>query len=599
MLRTSPIKGAYILISLFVLLGSFSCKTEKTTTDINPFESLEITYTAHLDASITSLEGLSVENDFDTLKNLYLEARKSFKRSETILAFVDSENYKYINQPNIIKVDEDDFTDIKIKKPTGFQVLEEEIFVSQPNLETVHRHARSTAARLRLIRNNTDLGFLKDHHFLWMLRDGINRVALTGITGFDSPVLENSLEEAKIVYQSLQEYIGIFKGNFNDKHLLEEWKTTLESAMVSLQAGFNEFDRYDFIKNHTHKTLVLWNRTADDWQVDFPFAKAINNDASSLFSDKTFNLSYFSSESFDSLNTEKVKLGELLFHEKSLSLNNMISCASCHQVDKYYTDGKRIADGVARNSPTLLYAALQKGFFHDNRAGSLEGQIVSVVNNENEFHSDLGNLKRTVEKDSTYANSLKKLYKNGVTVDNIRNAIASFIRSLAPFNSKFDKNINGFENTLTASEINGFNVFNGKAKCATCHFPPIFNGTVPVAYKESEMELIGVPTKKDTVNAIIDTDLGRYYVYGTDERKHFFKTPTIRNSDLTAPYMHNGVYDTMEEVIDFYNRGGGAGIGIDSEYQTLPLDKLNLTKQEIKDLIAFIKTLNDGISSSY
>jgi len=121
----------------------------------------------------------------------------------------------------------------------------------------------------------------------------------------------------------------------------------------------------------------------------------------------------------------------------------------------------------------------------------------------------------------------------------------------------------------------------------------VFNGTVPPDYKESEIELIGVPEKNDTINAMISSDLGRYEVYKTPERKHFFKTPTVRNVGLTGPYMHNGVYNTMEEVVDFYNRGGGFGIGIDQPYQTLPPDPLNLTKKEINDIIAFMKSLND------
>ena len=133
----------------------------------------------------------------------------------------------------------------------------------------------------------------------------------------------------------------------------------------------------------------------------------------------------------------------------------------------------------------------------------------------------------------------------------------------------------------------------GKAKCATCHFAPVFNGTVPTLYKDTEIELLGVPTKNDTINAIVDADLGRYNVFKTEERKHFFKTPTIRNIELTAPYMHNGVYTTLEDVVDFYNRGGGAGIGIDLELQTLPPTPLNLSETEKEDLILFMKSLTD------
>ena len=105
--------------------------------------------------------------------------------------------------------------------------------------------------------------------------------------------------------------------------------------------------------------------------------------------------------------------------------------------------------------------------------------------------------------------------------------------------------------------------------------------------------MLGVPHAKDTANAKIDADLGRFDLFGTESRKHFFKTPSLRNIALTAPYMHNGVYDSLEEVMDFYNRGGGAGIGIALEHQTLPPDPLKLNQQEIKDIIAFLHSLSD------
>ncbi|HAA13567.1 MAG TPA: methylamine utilization protein, partial [Cytophagales bacterium] len=116
----------------------------------------------------------------------------------------------------------------------------------------------------------------------------------------------------------------------------------------------------------------------------------------------------------------------------------------------------------------------------------------------------------------------------------------------------------------------------------------------PSRWAESEMEHLGIPAESMTANATIDPDPGRYNIMQTEERKHFFKTPTVRNVALTAPYMHNGVYATLEEVVDFYNRGGGWGIGIEEEYQTLPPDPLGLTNREQEALIAFMHTLTDS-----
>ncbi|NER16504.1 cytochrome-c peroxidase [Spongiivirga citrea] len=589
------LNGAYVIISLFLLL--IGCKKEKETItekkDLN--HKLQERYQEYLALGINALDKIANTKDIDSAKILYKEARKQFKYAEPILAYIDAENYKFLNQPNITKVEEDDFTDIKIKKPSGFQVLEETIFADEPELNEIHFHSVKTKNRLVFTKNNADLSFLKDHHILWIIRDALMRVSLTGVTGFDSPVLENSLAEGQWVYRSVQDIISMHKERFSNSNLLTQWNNHFEKTVANLTGEFNSFDRYSFMKNHTFTGLLLFNKTVDDWNVSFPFNRSIKNDVTSLYSDKTFNLSYFSGEKFDSLNVRKIALGKQLFHDKDLSNGKAMSCATCHNPKKQYTDGLKIGKKVSRNTPTLLYASLQKGFFYDNRSGSLEGQIISVVENENEFHSNLKHVEEVVNQNKEYVVQFDSLYRQGANELNIRNAIATFIRSLTPFNSKVDKNLNGIESTLTESEINGFNLFHGKAKCATCHFPPSYNGTVPILYKESEMELIGIPKFNDTINAIVDTDLGAYEVYKTEERKYFFKTSTIRNVDMTGPYMHNGVYNTLEEVVDFYNRGGGAGIGINLEAQTLPPDALKLSKNEVNDLVLFMKALSDPI----
>ncbi|WP_340063081.1 cytochrome-c peroxidase [Ascidiimonas aurantiaca] len=582
--------GAYFLISLLLVLSACNKKPEEK--EETALITLEKQYKTYLETAATYLDSIQNAANAQEAAPFLLASRRYFKKNEPLLSFVDNDNYKYLNQPNILKVEEEDLTDIKIKEPTGYQVLEEEIFAEEPDITVIQKHAKLVSNRLRLLHQNTSFLYLKDHHILWVIRDAIMSVALTGITGFDSPVLENSLEEAKIVYESLGDYLDIYQKRFQDTTLYNQWKNEVNASINVLKGDFNTFNRYAFIKEHTHKAMQIWQETVTDWGVEFPFHRAIKNDAVSLFTESTFNPAFFSHIKPDSLEKQKAALGKLLFHEKGLSTDNVMSCATCHQPELAFTDGKKIAIGNTRNTPTLTYAALQRGFFYDMRSGSLEGQIISVVENENEFHSDLGFIQKAVNKNQEYVTAFKELYPSGATHDNIRNAIATYIRALSPFNSRFDKGINGTLE-LTEREINGFNLFMGKAKCATCHFPPLFNGTVPVAYRESEMEAIGVPSKNDTLNAVIDADKGRYNLFKTPEREFFFKTSTVRNVALTAPYMHNGVYTTLEEVIDFYNRGGGQGIGIPLEGQTLPPDPLGLDTEEVNDLIAFMEALND------
>ncbi len=584
---------AIFICSLLVFF--INCKKKDKYIEISSTEKVEIYFKNSLLQAADALKMLNNSTTLENKKKYYLIARENFKIVEPILAFIDGSNYNFLNQPNILKVKEDDFTDIKIDEPKGFQVIEELLYSNEKvDSEVLKENVAVIEVRLRFLHKNQTLQFLKKHHILWILRDAINRVALTGITGFDSPVLENSLEESITVYKCLREILVIYQSEFKNKEIYQNWLNQIEASIVFLGSeNFEKFDRYTFIKEHTHKALGIWKETVSDWKVEFSFKQAINYEVDNLFTNTTFNINYFTDQKGNPLATDKVALGKLLFEDKTLSNDKSISCATCHKRELYFTDGLAKSTGTTRNSPTLFYAALQKGFFYDKRTGSLEGQIVDVVNNPNEFHLSLNDLENRVLENPEYVGAFKKVYQKDINNTLIRNAIASYIMSLTPFNSKFDLNMQGKENTLTKSEINGFNVFMGKGKCATCHFAPLFNGLVPMLFNESEIELIGVPKSKDTINVAIDDDLGRYNIYKTEERKYFFKTPTVRNIEKTAPYMHNGVYTTLEEIVDFYNKGGGKGIGIELEYQTLPFDKLNLTTKEKEDLVFFMKTLTD------
>jgi len=173
----------------------------------------------------------------------------------------------------------------------------------------------------------------------------------------------------------------------------------------------------------------------------------------------------------------------------------------------------------------------------------------------------------------------------------IANALASYVRSLTKLNSRFDHYMQGKKEAMTEEEIDGFNLFMGKAKCATCHFVPLFNGTTPPKYMESETEVIGVPLSK--TDSIIDRDKGWYDIIGIDSYKHAFKIPTVRNINQTAPYMHNGIYATLEEVMEFYNNAGAIGLGFELDNMTLSEDNLQLSDKEIDHIVKFMESLQD------
>ncbi len=197
-----------------------------------------------------------------------------------------------------------------------------------------------------------------------------------------------------------------------------------------------------------------------------------------------------------------------------------------------------------------------------------------------------------VSSDKIYRSLFNKAFNTvdgPISAEQVSNALASYIRGLTKINSRFDDYMRGDKNALSKSEVNGFNLFMGKGKCATCHFLPLFNGVTPPKFIQSEVEVLGVP--KSMKDSVLDSDLGYYDIIGVDSYKYAFKIPSVRNVKKTAPYMHNGIYRTLDEVMEFYNDGGGAGLGIKLSNQTLSDENLHLSEKEMKDIIAFMESL--------
>ena len=593
---------------LFVLLGiSSSCDKQKKAI-ANPIIKAESAFTEDLrNYYLQNLDSLSKYiNKLDTLKSIaenkviFKEARKWYKYSEPFIIAFDHNSYLTINGPNLLAVHAEDYTDVKKLKPKSLQVVEELLYDEEGlNKEELELQLIFLRARIPFMAHNHIIYKQKDRHYLKMIRDAIITVATKGITGFDSPMQLNSTIESAYVYQSLWNILSYMESSFGNttvyRQLLNEFKVA-EKLLIG-SSSFETFDRYAFLKNHTNKQLKLLAKACKDWNIEMARNYELNPYAENLFQNDFFNLSHFAPQGSPVISAERIALGQKLFNDELLSSTGM-SCATCHIKKKAFTDGHTKGRGkngvkLQRNTPTLPYSAYQRTFFYDGRGDGLEGQIVGVTNNENEFHIDLYTLEKRVQDRPEYKVQFDSLYGGKISDRNIRNAIATYVRSLSPFDSKFDRNMQGLEKTLSDEEKLGFNLFMGKAACATCHFPPTFNGTVPPKFGETEFENLGVPKNASFEHPVLDDDPGQYHPYEVEERRSFFKTSTVRNVELTGPYMHNGVYKTLEEVVNFYNVGGGQGMGLSVPYQTLPPDSLHLTNKESKALIAFMKTLTD------
>ena len=555
----------------------------------------------NIDTIIALLKSSDRLVEKDKLKELFSASRKNYKKVEPFVEYYFQGLTRRINGPALPEIKTDDNM---INDPSGFQVIEEIIYSDTLDLVDLKKQTKILTTDLLFIKNTMKEMPIQEHHFYELIQHQIIRIAALGITGFDSPVSFQSIQEAAFTLDGINEWYLLYC-NIKGKKVNQQLTSLFKNAIVYAQKNnnFNEFNRLEFIKNHLMPISVCFEK---DFTSDLANMPDINKNKvfygtlSNLMQGKKLNPDAFSPFSETASTNEKKELGKILFNDASLSKNNNISCASCHIASKAFTDGKVTSvtnihnNSVQRNSPTILYAAFQKSFFYDLRSQDLENQIESVMKNPDEFDLTPKQIKKKILANPTLSKLFTKAYptKKEITPYEIRNAIAVYVRSLMPFNSKIDEYFRG-ETTLSESESNGFNVFTGKAKCATCHFIPVYNGTIPPWYNNTESEVIGVPKTNIWKNAVVDEDLGRYNLNQLDPLKYSFKTPTIRNIEKTAPYMHNGVYNKLEEVVKFYELGGGNGIGMNLAYQTLPFDNLQLTPKEKNDLISFMLTLTD------
>lgn len=589
---------SFQIIILFIALSLFSCAKKETITLENI---VKTTFDQQIDSVNTALIQLSKCTKKDSAKFQFSKCRAIYKKTEPFVEYYFQGFSRRINGPALddVKIDDNIVND-----PTGFQVIEELIFTDEElDITKLKSEIEILKTDLFFVKNNMIDFPIQNHHLYELLQHQIIRNATMGITGFDSPVAFQSISETDKSLEGLKQYFTIFSKK-NEIKNKEKCLNIISKSRdyLSKNNNFDTFNRLVFIKNYLMPLSLELEISFKNYIQDTPKGiKPFTGTLSDLMQGKGFNPDAFSPYAESKTNPDKVALGKQFFNDKNLSKNNTISCATCHNPAKAFTDGLQFStiqvhnQSISRNSPTLMYAAFQKSFFYDLRSQDLENQIEEVMKNPTEFNLSTKEITSKISQRKDYQLLYSKAFPNKkeITAFEIRNAIASYVRSLMPFNAKIDNYFKGKVN-LTAAEENGFNLFAGKAKCASCHFIPLYNGTVPPWYNNSESEVIGVPKSRTWKNAVVDADLGRYNTNQIEQFRFSFKTPTIRNIEKTAPYMHNGVYTNLEDIVKFYELGGGNGIGMQLEYQTLPFDNLKLTEKDKKDIIAFMKTLTDN-----
>ena len=316
----------------------------------------------------------------------------------------------------------------------------------------------------------------------------------------------------------------------------------------------------------------------------------------------------------NALTAERVELGKKLYFDTRLSKDNTVSCATCHDVTRSFTDRRATSEGIRgqigkRNAPIVLNAALLGNQFWDGRNATVEDQAMMPIINPIEMGFETGEAAAAaIAGDTEYQRLFQQAYGSKPNYPDIGRAIGAFERTLIFLDTDFDDYLAGQSNSVSAEAKRGWILFNGKARCVACHPMSTANplGTdnrfhnIGVSAKNQDFESLAAqaltaltkdPSKAKLEELALSTDmseLGRFMVSKNYSDIGSFRTPQIRNIGISAPYMHDGSMETLWDVVDHYNKGGEANPYLDGG-----VEALNLTDAEIDDLVAFLFSLTD------
>ncbi|HBV15146.1 cytochrome-c peroxidase [Chryseobacterium carnipullorum] len=592
-----------VLFTVIVLFIFFQCKNDKhapINQDLSVVKSEIAKTNALFEKQISELLLLVSDNaEEKTIQQKFEDLRITYKKMEWAVEYFLPNSARFINGPALPEIEMDEHTELE---PEGLQVLEELFYPYTPqNKNEAVRFLKKLTNKSNTIKVNFQAISVSRDQVFDAVRQEVFRISSLGISGFDTPVSGTFLREMPYSLESVKLTLQQISTQQPQDKVLKNINTAIDSAIAVLRKNTDRdrFDYVNFIPDHlnTISSLLLEFKKQENIP-DIEVTSALSKNAATFFSKNAFNPNAFVPGKEFALSDEKAALGKKLFNDNILSNSNNRSCATCHIPEKAFTDGLAKSMSLEnaelhRNAPSLNYAGFQHGQFWDMRKDDLEGQSSDVISNKEEMHGDLNLILGKINRDTKYLPEFKKIYKTSKAETwQLQNVLASYIRSLAKFNSNFDEYMRGNRSAMTESQKRGFNLFVGKGQCALCHFIPLFNGTVPPNFKKTEQEVLGTAVNGD--NKMFDQDLGRGKFHELVEAlQHSFKTPTLRNISKTAPYMHNGGYKTLKEVMNFYNKGGGKGLGFKVENQTLSDTPLQLTDKETDEMIDFMHALDD------
>lgn len=559
---------------------------------------------------------LSQPADIEKIKEQIRSSRSSLKAADFWLRYFDPISYRKLNGPLPVEWETEVFEKFEApykRKGAGLTIAELYLDEEGANKDTLASLIQTSVDSLVMFeRDSVFMQFSTPDHFFFANRLFLLNLSAIYTTGFECPDTSRVIPELRSMLAAVKKIYGRFNNDFPATPLSAGYLLLYDQMMAFADkqpSEFSSFDQFSFIKDHINPLFRLNQQYIHNYDLisisynDY----ALNNDANSVF-DKSLFISQNTKGIFSFVEDEKVlaeikRVGKQLFYDPILSGNNKRSCASCHKPTEFFTDTTVATpfqfDGqnrLERNTPSLVNSVFNHLAMLDGKHISLQGQAREVMTKSEEMNSDEKTIVKKVMSCKEYKDVFKKLVKytpeeTTVGFSHVIAAITFYYADFSNYYSPFDNAMN--TNAAIGNDARkGFNLFMSKAQCGTCHFVPHFNGIKP-PYIGSEFEVLGVPA--DTAYKKLSDDKGRYNVNPADETLHAFRTTTVRNSQFTKPYMHNGVFKTLEQVIDFYDGGGGAGRKLDVPNQTLSSDSLKLSQSEKKQLIAFMHSLNENI----
>lgn len=590
-----------MLEGLFISFSFIDIKPQSTASVIDKhFEKL-LQDIDSLERSVAQDEIISQQQYYYTL------SRKSYKYIETVIEYVDPFFSKYyINGPPIKKHDIENGN--KVFEPHGFQLLEPAFFSQDTSLskQELIYEIKLLKETISQTRKKYKSVIPRNEQYFDMIQLELVKIVSLNLNGYDCSITKENIKECSYILDGINELLK----SLNDQKIktssflsINELVRKSNSYLLK-NTNYNTFNRLHFISTYIQPIYSLVYKMKGELKLSkTPVNYAINFAEKKLYGPTFFNRHYFSVNIYDSANFKaQAELGKNLFFDPILSGNNKRACASCHKpefafadtIDKSFEFNQ--TGFVKRNTPSLLNVLYQKNFFHDGRSLQLEDQVSDVLHAKNEMNTlpaDVVNkLRQSNEYKMMFRNAFKGHSDTSITYYAVLKSISEFEKTLVSLNSRFDKYLQGNKNALSKNEINGYNIFSGKALCGSCHFLPLFNGLLPPVFNDNEFEVIGTPLNPTSLE--IDPDSGRVLITKKNIHLYSFKTPGLRNIEATFPYMHNGSYKTLDQVIDFYNKGGGAIISPKIGNQTLPFDSLQLSSKEKADIKSFLLSLADN-----